>query len=74
MCRGTPAGLQALALTMPPQRRPSPMWDGCLEAGDIATYLAGHRLVVELSNNEPLRDSTIRCCRRTPSTYRSAGP
>ncbi|MET4059518.1 putative acyl esterase [Arthrobacter sp. UYP6] len=28
--------LQALALTMPPQRRPSPMWDGCIEAGDIA--------------------------------------
>lgn len=28
--------LQALALTIPPQRRPSPMWDGCIEAGDIA--------------------------------------
>lgn len=28
--------LQALALTMPSQRRPSPMWDGCIEAGDIA--------------------------------------
>lgn len=28
--------LQAMALTMPPQRRPSPMWDGCIEAGDIA--------------------------------------
>ncbi|TQN42856.1 hypothetical protein FHU33_2265 [Blastococcus colisei] len=28
--------LQALALTMPPQRRPSPMWDGCIEAGDVA--------------------------------------
>lgn len=28
--------LQALALTMPPQRRPSPLWDGCIEAGDIA--------------------------------------
>lgn len=28
--------LQALALTMPPQKRPSPMWDGCIEAGDIA--------------------------------------
>ena len=28
--------LQALALTMPPQRRPSQMWDGCIEAGDIA--------------------------------------
>lgn len=27
--------LQALALSMPPQRRPSPMWDGCIEAGDI---------------------------------------
>lgn len=28
--------LQALALTTPPQRRPSPMWDGCIEAYDIA--------------------------------------
>lgn len=28
--------LQAMALTMPAQRRPSPMWDGCIEAGDIA--------------------------------------
>ncbi|GII85269.1 X-Pro dipeptidyl-peptidase [Sphaerisporangium siamense] len=28
--------LQALALTTPPQRRPSPMWDGCIEAGDVA--------------------------------------
>jgi putative CocE/NonD family hydrolase len=31
--------LQALALTMPPQRRPSPMWDGCIEAGDIARVI-----------------------------------
>jgi uncharacterized protein len=31
--------LQALALTMPPQRRPSPMWDGCIEAGDIAAVV-----------------------------------
>lgn len=28
--------LQALALTLPPQRRPSPLWDGCIEAGDIS--------------------------------------
>ena len=28
--------LQAMALTMPPQKRPSPMWDGCIEAGDIS--------------------------------------
>ena len=28
--------LQALVLTVPPQRRPSPLWDGCIEAGDIA--------------------------------------
>jgi putative CocE/NonD family hydrolase len=32
--------LQALALTTPPQRRPSPMWDGCIEAGDIARIVA----------------------------------
>jgi uncharacterized protein len=32
--------LQALALTMPPQKRPSPMWDGCIEAGDIARVVA----------------------------------
>ncbi|TCK02944.1 CocE/NonD family hydrolase [Marinobacterium mangrovicola] len=28
--------LQALALTIPPQKRPSPLWDGCIEAGDIS--------------------------------------
>ncbi|WP_433872638.1 CocE/NonD family hydrolase [Saccharopolyspora sp. CA-218241] len=32
--------LQALALTTPAQRRPSPMWDGCIEAGDIARVVA----------------------------------
>ncbi len=32
--------LQALALTMPPQRRPSPLWDGCIEAGDIGRVVA----------------------------------
>jgi hypothetical protein len=26
--------LQALVLTFPPQARPSPLWDGCIEAGD----------------------------------------
>lgn len=28
--------LQAFSLTTPAQHRPSPMWDGCIEAGDIA--------------------------------------
>ncbi|AGN18815.1 X-Pro dipeptidyl-peptidase domain-containing protein [Corynebacterium glutamicum MT] len=32
--------LQALALTTPPQRRPSPLWDGCIEAGDIAKIVS----------------------------------
>lgn len=32
--------LQVLALTLPPQHRPSPMWDGCIEAGDIASVVA----------------------------------
>jgi predicted acyl esterase len=32
--------LQALALTMPAQRRPSPLWDGCIEAGDTARLVA----------------------------------
>jgi len=32
--------LQALALTTPPQKRPSPMWDGCIEAGDIARVVS----------------------------------
>ena len=32
--------LQAMALTMPPQRRPSPLWDGCIEAGDISRVVA----------------------------------
>src|SRR5262245_56123646 len=27
--------LQALSLTLPPQARPSPLWDGGIEAGDI---------------------------------------
>ncbi|MFP7364505.1 CocE/NonD family hydrolase [Corynebacterium callunae] len=32
--------LQALALTTPPQRRPSPLWDGCIEACDIACIVS----------------------------------
>lgn len=28
--------LQSQSFKLPPQRRPSPLWDGCLEAGDIA--------------------------------------
>ncbi|MGD6980351.1 MULTISPECIES: CocE/NonD family hydrolase [Citricoccus] len=32
--------LQALALTTPPQQRPSVLWDGCIEAGDIARIVA----------------------------------
>jgi len=28
--------LQSQSLKLPPQRRPSQLWDGCLEAGDIA--------------------------------------
>lgn len=32
--------LQTQSLRMPPQRRPSPLWDGCLEAGDIARIVA----------------------------------
>lgn len=39
--------LQALALTTPPQRRPSPMWDGCIEAGDIDRVVsAGYAHVI----------------------------
>ena len=33
--------LQALALTIPPQARPSPLWDGGIEAGDIRAVV-GH--------------------------------
>ena len=32
--------LQRLALTLPPQARPSPLWDGGIEAGDIR-YIVG---------------------------------
>ncbi|MGZ3292965.1 MAG: CocE/NonD family hydrolase, partial [Xanthobacteraceae bacterium] len=32
--------LQALALTLPPQARPSPLWDGGIEAGDISAVIA----------------------------------
>ncbi|MEU4886724.1 CocE/NonD family hydrolase C-terminal non-catalytic domain-containing protein [Streptomyces xinghaiensis] len=39
-----------------------------------ATFLPGHRLVVELSNDEPPADAHTRCCRRTPSTCRWAAP
>src|SRR4051812_33341526 len=39
--------LQAMALTLPPQRRPSPLWDGCIEAGDIARIVsAGYAHVI----------------------------
>ena len=31
--------LQALALTLPPQARPSPLWDGGIEAGDISAVI-----------------------------------
>lgn len=27
--------LESLAMSFPPQQRPSPLWDGCIEAGDI---------------------------------------
>ena len=44
--------LQALALTMPPQRRPSPMWDGCIEAGDIARVVReGYAHVIATSGS-----------------------
>ena len=40
--------LQALVLSFPPQTRPSPLWDGCIEAGDT-TYIVsrgyGHIIV-----------------------------
>jgi uncharacterized protein len=32
--------LQAPALTLPPQARPSPLWDGGIEAGDISAVIA----------------------------------
>ena len=32
--------LQSQSLKLPPQRRPSPLWDGCLEAGDIARIVS----------------------------------
>jgi len=32
--------LQSQSLELPPQRRPSPLWDGCLEAGDIRRIVA----------------------------------
>lgn len=32
--------LQALSLSMPAQYRPSVLWDGCIEAGDIARVVA----------------------------------
>jgi len=32
--------LQSQSLKLPPQRRPSPLWDGCLEAGDISRIVS----------------------------------
>ena len=32
--------LQSQSIKLPPQRRPSPLWDGCLEAGDIARIVS----------------------------------
>jgi predicted acyl esterase len=40
--------LQGLVLSFPPQTRPSPLWDGCIEAGDTAYIVSrgyGHIIV-----------------------------
>ena len=76
--------LQALALTMPPQRRPSPMWDGCIEAGDIARVVARglrprHRRPARLGRAPRASTSattTPAACRsaRTPTTSSNGSP
>jgi len=43
--------LQALVLTFPPQTRPSPLWDGCIEAGDI-NYIVPEAMHTSLLTRE----------------------
>ena len=47
--------LQALALTMPPQARPSPLWDGGIEAGDIRAVVEhGYaHVIADVRGTEP---------------------
>ena len=65
--------LQALALTTPPQRRPSPMWDGCIEAGDIARIVKEDyvHVIGDLRGSGALRRRTHRQLQRR---WRLAGP
>ena len=64
--------LQALALTTPPQRRPSPMWDGCIEAGDIARVVNEDyvHVIGDLRGSGHPRASTS--ATTTPAASRSA--
>ena len=65
--------LQALALTTPPQRRPSPMWDGCIEAGDIARVVEEDyvHVIGDLRGSGALRAASTSAT-TTPAASRSA--
>ena len=72
--------LQSQSLKLPPQRRPSPLWDGCLEAGDIARIVREDyvHVIADLRGSAPpaarwSATTTPAACRsaRTPTTSSS---
>jgi uncharacterized protein len=53
--------LQTLVLTFPPQRRPSPLWDGCIEAGDT-TYIVSRGYAHVIVDRRGTGKSEGECC------------
>ena len=53
--------LQTLTLTFPPQARPSPLWDGCIEAGDT-NYIVPRGYVHVVADARGTGASEGECC------------
>jgi putative CocE/NonD family hydrolase len=53
--------LQTLTLTFPPQARPSPLWDGCIEAGDT-NYIVPRGYVQVVADARGTGASEGECC------------
>jgi len=53
--------LQALVLTFPPQARPSPLWDGCIEAGDT-NYIVPRGYAHIIADTRGSGKSEGECC------------
>lgn len=53
--------LQALVLTFPPQARPNPLWDGCIEAGDI-NYIVPRGYAHVIADKRGTGKSEGECC------------